>query len=104
MERKENKINVVSMENIDKIFPKTDFIDKAIIHAILNSNKSHSHNTLFKRFQKNINFFDRLDRLVKDYPSYLKRWEEEKPTLQVGSKQAFEDYQKSYNDKGGKRT
>ena len=92
MEKKVKELKSVSMEVIEKRFPDTDFIDKAIIMAIINSPKSYSHNTLFNQFQRNIKFFERLDNLIKRYPQYLKRWEQKKPTLQIGSERVYQEY------------
>lgn len=86
---KEKYEEAVSMENIDVKYPWADYIDKAIIHTILNSKKSMSHYTIHQSFIRKIKFFDRLDNLCKRVPEIC-RWKQEKPTLQIGSKVVYE--------------
>lgn len=73
-----------------------DHFDKGLIDIVINAKKSMSINTLKNEFLKRcFNFNERIERLCNT--GFLKRWEQEKPTLQIGTE---EDYKK-FKIKGG---
>lgn len=88
-ETKEMRKPLVTQEDIEKRYPWADDIDRAIINSIINAPKSMSIYVFKTKFEKSINFWERVDKILDKCPE-LKRWEAEKITLQIGTKEQYD--------------
>lgn len=88
------KPQVVSLDK----YPKwADSIDKGIIDIVINAKHSLSINTIKNTLlNKIVNFNERIERLCEK--GYLKRWEEKKPTLQIGTEEYFKKAMNKENE------
>jgi len=86
-EIKEKEKEIMKIEN----YPEwADNIDRAIMDTIIESPKSCSHNTFINRFKEKIKLMDRINKITKETGLGIKKWEQNKPTLQIGTEKQYQ--------------